>query len=340
MTSQRDSLPLRPGYSAAETCIPLPAGAGPPLQQHLPAARMASLYESAKRSQWNASTDIDWSLEVAYGSPLPDDSMFAMTAFYKSPLVRFGRPMWDAFRWELQSWMVSHFLHGEHAALIAAGRLVETLADVDAKFCAATQAVDEARHIEAFSRYLREKVPDPYQPSSALSSLLSSILSDSRWDVVSLGMQIVIEAVAMAAFRLADHTFHDDLIRQICRLVGRDETRHVSFGVLSLEQLYGELDRHELADREELVLESASVIRHQFLLDDIWERLGVDRAAGAEFAADNDLMIQYRRAVFARVVKSLARIGLMTERVAGGMERLQLTGFAVGRGDCAQWRRG
>jgi hypothetical protein len=308
--------------------------------REFPASQASSLYESAKRSQWNASTDIDWSLPVLYGSPLADDSVFAMSAFNKSPLARCGRPMWDAFRWELQSWMVGQFLHGEEGALIAAGRLIETLENIDAKLCAATQAVDEARHIETFSRYIRENVPDPYERSSALSSLLRSILSDSRWDVVSLGMQIVIEAVAMGAFRLADHTFHDGLIRQICRLVARDEARHVSLGILSLEKLYGELTRHELADREELVLESASLIRHRFLLDDIWDRLGVDRAAGVEFAATNELMIQYRRAIFARVMRSLAKIGLMTGHVVEGMERLQLSGFAPGRREFVQWTGG
>lgn len=295
----------------------------------LPVSRTFSLYEGAKRLQWNANTDLDWSVEVPYGSPLPDDSAFAMAAFERSPLARFGRPMWDTFRWELQSWMVSQFLDGEQGALIASARLVETVPGLDAKFCAATQAVDEARHIEVFSRYLREKVPDPYETSPALSNLLQSILSDSRWDVVSLGMQIVIEAVAMAALRLADRTFQDDLIRQICRLVGRDEARHVSVGVLSLGELYGELTRHELAEREELVLEAASVIRHRFLLEDIWERLGVNRAAGAEFAATDELMIRYRQAIFARVMRSLAGIGLMTPRVADGMDRLQLSGFAV-----------
>lgn len=297
----------------------------------LPASRVLSLYEGAKRSQWSADKDLDWSIEVPYGSPLSDDSAFAMTAFERSPLARFGRPMWDAFRWELQSWMVSQFVDGEQGALIAAGRLVETVSGLDAKFCAATQAVDEARHIEVFSRYLREKIPDPYETSSALSSLLLSILSDSRWDVVSLGMQIVIEAVAMAAFRLADYTFHDDLIRQICRLVGRDEARHVSLGVVSLSEFYGELTRPELAEREELVLEAASVIRHRFLLEEIWERLGVDRAAGAEFAATDELLLRYRQAIFAEVMKSLAKIGLMTVRVAAGMERLQLSGFAADR---------
>ena len=124
--------------------------------------KIAALYERAKQAQWNASTDVDWSIEVPFGTPLPDDSAFAMASFASSPLARRGRPMWDTFRWELQAWMVSQFLHGEQGALVVAARLVEVVPDLDSKFYAASQAMDEARHVEAFSRYLREKVPQPY----------------------------------------------------------------------------------------------------------------------------------------------------------------------------------
>src|SRR5689334_16031270 len=185
--------------------------------------RVLALYERAKQAQWNATTDIDWSAEVRFGEPLPDDSSFAMASFEASPLARRGRRMWDSFRWELQSWMVSQFLHGEQGALVVAARLVEVVPDLDSKYYAASQAADEARHVEVFSRYLREKVPNAYPITSALAELLQDLLADSRWDITALGMQIVVEALAMAAFRLANSTFHDDLICEITRLVARDE---------------------------------------------------------------------------------------------------------------------
>ncbi|MFC5924631.1 ferritin-like domain-containing protein [Micromonospora vulcania] len=290
--------------------------------------RVLSLYERAKSAQWNASTDIDWSIEVPFGEPLPDDSAFAMASFEASPLARRGRPMWDTFRWELQSWMVSQFLHGEQGALVVAARLVEVVPDLDSKYYAASQAADEARHVEVFSRYLRENVPHPYPINPALSELIEDLLSDSRWDITALGMQIVVEALAMAAFRLANSTFHDRLICDITRLVARDEARHVSFGVLSLEGIYREMTSAELADREEMVLDSASLMRRRFLLEDVWERIEVDRTEGVDFASHNELMIKYRQAIFARVVTALANIGLLTPRVRAGLEQLDLIGFA------------
>ncbi|QWF84790.1 hypothetical protein HUW46_08242 [Amycolatopsis sp. CA-230715] len=294
--------------------------------------RVRNLYDRARHAQWSVD-DIDWSIEVPFGAPLADDSAFAMSAFRESPMARRGRPMWDAFRWELQSWMVSQFLHGEQAALVVAGRLVETVPDLDSKMYAASQAVDEARHVDAFSRYLSEKVEHPYEVSEPLHQLLRDILSDARWDVTALGMQIMVEALAMAAFRLAERTFHDDLIKDITRLVARDEARHVAFGVLSLGGVYGELTTAERVEREELVLQAASLIRRRFLLDDVWQRLDVDRHEGTEFARRHQLMIAYRQAIFSRVGLALRQIGLMTERVREGLEGLGLLGVSLGRLD-------
>jgi hypothetical protein len=290
--------------------------------------RLATLCAKAAAGQWSAAADVDWSVEVPFGAPLPDDSRYALASFEASPLARRGRRAWDDFRWEVQSWMVSQFLHGEQGALVVAGRLVAAMPDMDGKLCAASQAVDEARHVEVFARYLREHVEEPYPVSPALRELLEDVITDGRWDVTALGMQIMVEALAMAAFRLANTTFHDDLITHITRLVARDEARHVSFGVLSLDGLYDGMTTAERADREEMVLDGAALIRRRFLLEDVWERLDVPAAEGVAYAAQDPLMVQYRQAIFSRIVSSLSRIGLMSDRVRDGLEGLGLLGFS------------
>lgn len=293
--------------------------------------RVLALYEQARHAQWDPGTDVDWSIDVDFGAPLPDDSAFALSAFEASPMRRYGRPMWDTFRWEFQTWMVSQFLHGEQGALVATARLAEVLPELDSKFFATTQAVDEARHVEVFARYLRDKVPHSYEVSAPLAALLHDLLADSRWDITALGMQIIVEGLAMAAFRLANSTFQDDLIRRIAHLVARDEARHVSFGVLALEGLYEQMTSAELHDREEFLLDAAHLMQRRFLLDDVWDRLGVDRDEGMEFAATNELMVKYRQATFAKVVSALNRIGLMTDRVREGFSDLGLLGYAGNR---------
>jgi rubrerythrin len=283
------------------------------------------LYEKGKKSQWNASTDIDWTIPVDYGSALPDDSVLGVEAFRQSPLLARGRPSWDEFRWEFQAFMVSQFLHGEQGALITTARLVEELPDLDAKFYAASQVADEARHVEAFRRYLR-LIPAPYQITGPLASLLSDLLSDKRWDITALGMQIMVEALAMAAFRMANTTFNDPLIKKITELVARDEARHVAFGISCLGGLYDEMTDGERAEREDFVLSVADTLRQRFMLEDIWQRMDVPRNEGARFVTENETMRAYRRAVFTKVVSSVRQIGLLTGTVRDGLIKLDLLG--------------
>lgn len=296
--------------------------------------RTVALYERAKQGQWNATTDVDWTLEVPFGAPLEPDSGFALEAFSGSSLARYGFELWDTFRWERQAWMVSQFLHGEQGALVATARLAEVLVEVENKAYAASQVNDEARHLEVFARYLHEKIPSSYPVSAPLAALIEDILTDTRWDVTALGMQMIVEPLAMASFRLANSTFHDPLIKQITRLVALDEARHMSFGLLLLQPLYRELTAAELREREECVLQAAALMSRRFLLEDVWDRLGIDREEGTEFAARNPLMVAYRRTTFSKVVSGLSQIGLMTDRVVRGLDALGLLGRWGARAAC------
>ncbi len=290
--------------------------------------QLGELYERGKLGQWNAAADVDWSLPVEFGAPLPEDSGYAIASLSDSLFERHSPELWNVFRWEFQSWMISQFRHGEQGALLSAARLVEVVPEIQAKYFAASQVVDEARHVEVFSRYLREHVPEPYPVSAPLAALLADSLNDSRWDITALSMQIIVETLAMAAFRLANRTFHDDLIRGICALVARDEARHVSFGVISLQAAYRDLTPAELAEREDFVLEAAHLTSRRFLLEEIWDRIGLRREEGIEFARSNQLMINYRQTIFASTAIALKRIGLLTRRTRDGFESLNLLGLA------------
>jgi hypothetical protein len=319
--------------STAEPALVLPAAVDAVLswRYDLPPDRIADLYQAAKSAQWDAATDIDWSLPVPFGQPLPPGSAHALGSLHASPLAGRGRAGWDAFRWEVQSWMVCQFLHGEQAAMIAGARLAEVLPDLRAKLYAISQAGDEARHTEAFSRYATTHLPDPYPLSVELRELFTDGLRAREWDVTALAMQCLVEPVALAGFRLAGSTFHDDLVKQIVTKVARDEARHVSFGVLLLKEVFPGLSAAERAAREEFVLEAVALLRRRFLLGDVWERVGVDRARGEAFAAADPGLSGYRRALFARVIPMLGRIGLLTPRVVGGLDALGLLDGAARR---------
>src|SRR6476646_8746142 len=195
--------------------------------------QLLRLYDKGTRRQWIGSDRLDWSLDVDPEGPvgMPDEL---------HPL--FGTPWWEKMtakekvdaRRHLEAWRFSQFMHGEQGALICTAKIVQTVPNVDSKFYAATQVIDEARHVEVYSRYLHEKIGLVYPLNPNLQSLLDDVISDSRWDMTYLGMQVLIEGLALAAFALLRNMAQDPLARAINAYVMQDEARHVMFGRLAL----------------------------------------------------------------------------------------------------------
>ena len=283
--------------------------------------RLVSLYEKAKGAQWNAGTDIDWTIEV---DPSFVDQTQAQTlsVLDDSPFTKMSSDELANLAWEMQAWTISQFLHGEQGALLATAKLVEAVPDYDAKLYAATQVMDEARHVEVFDRYLTEKVERSYPINDSLFALLRDLLADSRWDMAYLGMQIMVESLAMSAFGFIQQTTQDSLLREITRHVMTDEARHVAFGILSLEGFYDQMPDAERRDREEFVAEAAALMRDRLLMREVFERVGVDADEGVRFTRDNPLQIEFRRMLFSRVVPNVKRIGLLTPYVRERFEQL------------------
>src|SRR6266478_2513111 len=220
---------------------------------------MARLYEAAKTSQWNANTDLDWSIDVEPESvdrPIMPDEIMPIArhpAFLRLSPVEKGKQ-----RRALLAWMLSQFLHGEQGALFAACQVTEAVPWLDAKLYGSTQAVDEGRHVETFHRYLTEKLEKLYEINDNLYVIVDALMSDARWDIKFLGMQIMIEGLALGAFcHLRQHT-QEPLLRQLLGYVIADEARHVHYGVLALQKLYaGELSDRERREREDWAFEVA-----------------------------------------------------------------------------------
>lgn len=277
--------------------------------------QLAGLHEKGQRQQWSASADLDWSQDGNFGSPLPEDSAFARESFRHSALSRYGSEVWTRFRWEFQNWMISQFLPGERTAMVASSRLVQCAPNEETRLCLAAQAADETRHVEVFSRYIREKVPQPYPTSRALGVLLRGATAERSWDISVLALHVVVEALALAAFRLGDRTFHEPLIRSICTRVARDEARHVAIGVLCLRDIYPKLTAEEIRYREDFVIEATHLVRQQFLFDEIWDRMGLPSEAGRAFAMTNPFLIAYRQIICSKLVSTLVSIGMFTPRL-------------------------
>lgn len=288
---------------------------------------LLGLYEKGKALQWNAATDIDWSISVdpeQFPEFFPPEAFNAML----NPPRKLALRELRAMRVQQLGWMLSQFLHGEQGALLATAQIVDTVPWTDAKLYAASQVADEARHVEVYRRYLTEKLPFAYPVNPHLRTLLGQIVRESRWDMTYLGMQIMVEGLALAAFGLMQLTNpHEKLLHQITGYVIRDEARHVAFGVLSLENVYRSMTSSELREREELVIEAAVLMRDRLLMAEVWERLGFDVDAWVAWSLETPFMTGFRQLLFSKIVPNLGRLGLLTPRVRAAFERLGVLQF-------------
>jgi hypothetical protein len=213
------------------------------------------------------------------------------------------------------SWQFSQFLHGEQGALICAAKIVQTVPDVDSKFYAATQVVDEARHVETYSRFLQEKLGLAYPINPHLKALLNDVVGDSRWDLTYLGMQVIIEGLALAAFGLIRDVAENPLARAVNAYVMEDESRHVAFGRLALRSVYPQLSQKERDEREEFCVDACYLMRDRFLAEEVWANLGLPVDECLDYVGSSQSMRQFRSLLFTRIVPTLKDVGLFGDRV-------------------------
>src|SRR6266478_6150241 len=288
---------------------------------------LLKLYEKGKEKQWNVNTRIDWSQDLDPENPeqLPDESI---------PL--FGSDVFDALtreekatlRRHFQSWQLSQFLHGEQGALICTAKIVQQVPRIDAKFYAATQVIDEARHVEAYSRLLHDKFELAYPITPTLQRLLDDVLSDARWDMTYLGMQVLIEGLALAAFATIRDQAKNSLAAAVNAYVMQDEARHVAVGRLTLRDYYPQLTQAERDEREEFAVEACYLMRDRFLSEEVWETVGLPVEECVGYVESSQFMRQFRSLLFSRIVPTIKDIGLWGPKIRRAYSNMGIIGFA------------
>jgi hypothetical protein len=286
---------------------------------------LVNLYEKAKRDQWNATEQLAWSTSVDPEAELVPDIQIPV----------YGTHIWakltdgdiKKLRREALSWTLSQFMHGEQGALLATAQIVDATPWIESKFYGATQVMDEARHVEVYSRYLREKLTGAYPINRHLKTLLDQILTDSRWDMKYLGMQIMVEGLAMAAFGYMHKMCNEPLLTDLTHYVMRDESRHVAFGVLSLTNFYNDLSAREKREREEFLYEGCRLMRDRLLMEDVWEVMGWPVDEVREIVLNSPQMQLFRQMLFSKVVPNVKRLGLLTPWVRERFAELGILQF-------------
>ena len=273
------------------------------------------LYEKAKHSQWNGQTDLDWSIDVDQEKVVADNAaannFIGDVDLSGTPFEKWDEKQWLELGLESMNWTLSQFMHGEQGALLCTAKIVETVPWIDAKYYASTQVMDEARHVEVFAQYLDTKLSGHYPVNAHLQLLLDDIIEDGRWDMTYLGMQIMVEGLALAAFGFMHATTTEPLLKKLLRYVMSDEARHVAFGVLSLKEIYEDLTQPEIRERQEFAFEAAVRMRDRLLQQEVWERMGIPPKVAIEAVMLSPERQMFQQMLFTKIVPNCKKLGLL-----------------------------
>ena len=295
--------------------------------------RIQRLYELGKTLNWNGSLDVHWDQTPDWHEQTPVKPEFIDEFLANADWN--GYPPFDAFSTERKlaffkhdnAWSLSQFLHGEQGALLVASQLASCAPSFNAKLYAASQTFDEARHVEVFNRYIQTKVGLSYPVNQGLKSLLDKILTDERWDLKFIGMQIVLEGLALAAFHIAMNDTDDPVLKELLYLVIRDEARHVTFGVNYLEEFVATLSEEEKEDRAQFAYEACIVSRDRLIPTDVYRHFGWDVEETRQVLVERGLNADFLNMLYARIIPNLARIGLLTDQIRPKFEEMGVLDF-------------
>jgi hypothetical protein len=297
---------------------------------------MAELYRRAKAGQWDADA-MPWHIDVDPLNDelplLPDDFLDAGSLAAELGTT-FTRKELAEFRFSVACWLLSQFLHGEQGALFAACQVTEAVQFFDGKLYGSTQVMDEGRHVEVFNRYLDQKLGRLYQINDNLFVIIDSLMTDSRWDMKFLGMQIMVEGLALGAFGVIYKVTREPLLKAILEMVIQDEARHVHYGVLALrDHISKELNERERQEREDWAFEVALLMRNRFMVYEVYEEWFeglMTRDHWRRFISEAPGMKMFRQVMFSRLVPNLREIGLLTPRIMPYYEKVGLLRYFDG----------
>jgi len=303
---------------------------------------LRTLYANALDRQWIAVRDLPWDRGV-------DRDAFARSfslAGFPLQQTEFWKTLDADLRWEISrrtaAFMLSNFLHGEQGALMVASQLVSAVPDMDGKFYAATQTLDEARHVEVFSAYIR-RLDDVYPIAKSLKQLLDRTLGAESWMHKLVGMQVVVEGLALYVFRDMRNATEDPLLKDLLTYVSRDEARHTGFGIKYLSRVVGELACVQRSELEDFAFEAARALAdsrqgptlRQGVLQ-IWQEAGLDiQDVLPRLAAERDRIEAARGEgggpLRGFVIPTLRAIGLFSDRIEGHFREMFGANFGEAR---------
>jgi len=293
--------------------------------------QIRTLYANGLERQWIAVRDLDWARGI-------DREKFADTFSLAGAQIQktdFWKNLDPTIKWEVarrtSAFQLSNFLHGEQGALMVAAQMVNAVPHMDAKFYAATQTVDEARHVEVFATYIN-LLDEIYDVDISVRNLLDAILATDSWMKKAVGMQVVLEGLALYVFRDMRNATKEPLLKQLLTYVSRDEARHTGYGIKYLTRLLPGVSDAERRELEDFAFEGSRVLigsRNGPTLREsvfkLWREAGLDPAlALQELARERDKLSNSAvrgstsmGPIRGFIIPTMKAIGLWSDRLAG-----------------------
>ncbi len=286
-------------------------------------AELRNLYEKGKVNQWNAEMDLDWNLPVSKDEWVlnPQASLMAQAC----ALMGKDEATQKAAAFDELAFTLSQLLHGEQAALQLTGQLTNVCDKMDQKWYAASQVIDEARHVEAISKFLQRKMGTIYPIGPTLKYLLDELLEAKGLQKKTLGMQTLFEGTAVGIMELMRSESRNALFTDMIRRIEQDESRHAAFGVLTMRRVVKEAEPEQMAEMEDWafsILEALNANQQLDMLHVLGPKYGIDpeNLTRAFVAMPNHAELN-SLAFMHTVVPNLQRLGLITERTEEGWRK-------------------
>ena len=223
------------------------------------------------------SFDKDFDMEKQY---LVDPRVFCLELQVPTIAERLTEKQKIKLANESFGWVLSQILHGEQGALSLSASLCHILKDPGAQEYAANQTREEARHVAAFTKYIEKRWGKPYKVGDTLGRVLDDIVSSDEVYKKIVGMQLLIEGLAMGAFSMAHKDTNDPLLEDLLQLVMSDEAFHHKFGKIWADRTIPQLnssERKEVEDwSERLFLELVFNLANPREKKDIFASVGLD----------------------------------------------------------------
>jgi len=286
-----------------------------------------AFYNRSKQRPWDPRTVIEWSDvgggDNPLGLPLTTFPL-ARSAWFQQLSPSTGI---DVIR-HYQGWMVSQFLHGEQFGVLTASRIALEAPDHLSKLFAASQALDEAKHLESYIR-LTDRIGVRYGLSTPFRRFLDDVVGCGALDYVYLGLQVIGEGIGLASFAQIRRYSENPQIQALYGRIMEDEARHVGFGRRFLRPLYERMTAAERKEREAFVIEACGLMDERFRAFEVWEKFGLAPEDAAPLLRRSAAFKIYRRELFRQIVPVIRDIGLWSRETEAFFASLGVAEFAL-----------